>query len=96
MRPDIVLALAATVGLCIAGASLIVYRPSIRHLWAERCRYGLARHKPIRVITSARLMSVDPLGGSEWAIMQQYHRCRACNHPLNEPHPVIRPLEPTA
>lgn len=68
----------------------------LRELWRARCRWHLAKHRPVRVITG-----MEPLGLAEtattgtlsYAITSQFHRCDGCGVRLNEDHYTLREVE---
>lgn len=92
MPADVAVALGLMVLAAVAlatGADLA--RHHLPRLWDSRCRYGLARHRPVKIITSARLLTVTPTGAA-FAEMSAFHRCERCRERLNPTHPEIRPL----
>lgn len=87
---------AACGGLVAATAALstVGVFDGVRGAWRARCRYGLTRHRPVKVITSLRPLHVTPASGLAFAITDQYHRCENCGDQLNESHNEIRELPP--
>lgn len=71
-------------------------RATVRRAWRARCRYHLARHKPMRVIRSMRpLYSAETTEGAPelgFAITSQYWRCEACGTRLSDDGLELRNL----
>lgn len=90
LRADVLLTLGIIVSV---GTGIVLGTNALRDWapWRLRCRYGLGKHLPVYVITSARLVSAGPTG-AEFAAVNGFHRCGRCGDRLNEPHPTLRPL----
>ncbi|HMM95358.1 hypothetical protein [Phycicoccus sp.] len=65
----------------------------LRDLWRARCRWRLAKHRPVRVITGMEPMGSLPDGPLSYAITSQFHRCGNCGLRLNEDHYTLREVE---